>query len=185
MLTQANDKIFDLLQNGEYLNIIYKEHVHLNEVRTKLSQNGASCVMISLDEFEGLISEEKFYYTIADIISDRLEIDIDLENWWIKLDLTPTLSLLYFIKEFVLPEFSSLVIFIDRLEGFLKLKEQTIAHIFLHWVRGCYEERTVKDEYKRISFCLSGLYHPNEILKMTAPENEPFTPFNIGETIKI
>lgn len=117
--------------------------------------------------------------------------EIDLADWWQHHEsLTPSARLGKFIEVFLLNEYPNqkFIIVIDEIDYILKLKlklkQNTVDNPstddFFAFIRSCYNQRTSKQAYQRLTFALIGVATPYDLIA-----NPDCTPFNIGQEIKL
>lgn len=85
-----------------------------------------------------------------------------------------------FIEELLLNQFpdQKLCIFIDEIDSILSLEFS--VDDFFGLIRYCYNQRALNPEYDRITFALSGVATPSDLIR-----DKTKTPFNIGKAIEL
>ena len=82
------------------------------------------------------------------------------------------------LEKIILTQLSNnLVIFVDEIDSIIRLP---FKDDFFALIRGFYNQRTIKNEYKRLTFCLLGVATPPDLI-----EDKVRTPFNIGYPIEL
>ncbi|MEM7762203.1 MAG: AAA-like domain-containing protein, partial [Cyanobacteria bacterium P01_A01_bin.40] len=107
--------------------------------------------------------------------------------WWNeRKDISPVQRLSQFIEEVLsvtvdrednsIPK--NLVIFIDEIDSILGLEFP--VNDFFALIRSCYNQRTLNQEYQRLTFALFGVATPSDLIS-----DRQRTPFNIGQAIHL
>ncbi|MFO0579032.1 MAG: MFS transporter [Polyangia bacterium] len=92
---------------------------------------------------------------------------------------TPVQRFTRFLRQLLAASPAPLVLFIDEVEGFLKLPMR-VADDFLAALRSLYNDRDREPLYRRLSFCLLGVCTPTELIR-----DERRTPFNVARAINL
>ena len=147
----------------------------------KLRDKNVSCAFSDLSVL-GIadVSSEQWYKSFAYQLLESLDLDeIDLDTWWEKHNsLTAINCLELFLEKIILTQLSeNVVIFVDEIDSVIRLP---FKDDFFALIRGFYNKRTVKSEYKRLTFCLLGVATPPDLI-----EDKVRTPFNIGYPIEL
>ncbi|MFM7439602.1 MAG: AAA-like domain-containing protein, partial [Snowella sp.] len=95
--------------------------------------------------------------------------------------LAPVKQFNKFIAEILLKQISQkIIIFIDEINQIIDLNKKFEAHELLGYIRDCYNTRSFRPEYERITFVLLGFASPSDLIK-----NPAQSPFNIGQKIEL
>jgi Holliday junction resolvasome RuvABC ATP-dependent DNA helicase subunit len=70
------------------------------------------------------------------------------------------------------------VIFIDEIDSVLSLKEP--LEDFFALIKACYNKRSHKPQYNRLTFALLGVATPSDLIR-----DKTRSPFNIGQVIHL
>ncbi len=154
-------------------------------VRTmkQLQADGFACAVIDISGLGSQdITIEQWYGSIVDSLLTELNFvePEDLAVWWDKsIEISPVLRLRKLFDELLLPNINdNIVIFLDEIDSILRLDFP--ADDFFALIRSCYQRRSFKVEYKRLTFALFGVATPSDLIK-----DEERTPFNIGRGIQL
>ena len=189
---QADRQIYESLRSGIFCLVLAppqsgKSSLCLQAMR-RLRQVGIACANIDLSKIvKPELTESQFYARIAYSLANRFNLLEDmggLKNWWQqKQSLHPLSRLAKFLGEVLLScEFLSeknIVIFVDEIDSAFRLPFS--VNNFFRLIRACYDRRTSRPEYKRLTFALSGVASPADLL---GEENNP-TPFSFARTIEL
>jgi hypothetical protein len=148
----------------------------------RLKDEGKHAAIVDLSAIGSdsrLITADQWYYSIADAILDKLDLEEDLEAWWDDpARAAPAQRLVQFFRDVVLRQTSgSVVIFVDDIESTLSLP---FADDFFAAIRSCYNARAEDPEFRRLSFVLLGVASPSDLISESTR-----TPFNIGKAIHL
>jgi hypothetical protein len=101
-------------------------------------------------------------------------------TWWREREmLSPVQRLGELIEQVLLAQAEQkLVIFIDEIDSVLSLKEP--LDDFFALIKACYNKRSHKPQYKRLTFALLGVATPSDLIR-----DKTRSPFNIGQAIHL
>ena len=152
-----------------------------DETAIQLIQHDVKVARIDLNSIGSSTSKEKWYFSLLDGIHKDLRLNghIDLDSWWKNKDHHTTSSKFFqYFDEILLNEISkSVVIFIDEIDVTLDLP---FTDDFFTTIRTIYNDRSKKQDYRRLTFVLLGVATPDELIKGFRR-----TPYNIGTEITI
>jgi dipeptide/tripeptide permease len=181
----ADRELQAALRRGEYAYVLSarqtgKTSLLLHTMRA-LRSEGARCAKIDLGAFGSDASPDAFYESVAVEIADALGIDDAVVSACFKRwdRLTPVRRFLHFLRDTAAANDAPLLVFIDEIEGFLKLPMH-VADDFLSALRTLYNDRGREPVYRRLSFCLMGVCTPGELIR-----DERRTPFNVARSITL
>lgn len=179
----ADAELQQALRNGEYAYVLSarqtgKSSLLLHTLRALRTQ-GIRCAKIDLGAFGSDAGPAVFYESIAAEIADTLRLDdaIVSESFAPTHRITPVRRFLRFLGTVVAAADSPLVVFIDEIEGFLKLP-MALGDDFLTALRTLHNDRGREPLYRRLSFCLMGVCTPAELIR-----DQRRTPFNVARNI--
>jgi ABC-type branched-subunit amino acid transport system substrate-binding protein len=153
-------------------------------VKQRLEHEGYSykCVLIDLSGIGNTgVTPQQWYYSLMQRLADELYLHpVAISQFWQEYkDLSPLMKLSYFFEKLLFRAITeNIVIFIDEIDSVLSLEFP--ADDFFIFIRYCYNQRTSKPEYQRLTFALLGVATPAKLIKDTQR-----TPFNIGHAIKL
>jgi hypothetical protein len=149
----------------------------------RLQAEGVACAAIDITAIGTWdITPEQWYAGVIDYIMGSLELydRFDFVAWWMEHSLLPNVQRLSkFIGEVLLelvPQ--TIVIFVDEIDSVLSLDFN--IDDFFAVIRDCYNKRTDRTEYRRLTFALIGVATPSDLI-----QDRRRTPFNIGRAIEM
>ncbi len=136
----------------------------------QLNATTHEAVHIDLSQFPLAQREEDWFYNIVQILDDQLDLSTDAIAWWSKpsvFALPPYIRLTKLMTEVILPEMTvPIVLFIDEIERTMTLP---FRDHFFEWLTSLYESRATNSILYRISFVISGVASPSQLI----PEGGP------------
>ncbi|MDF5721613.1 MAG: CHASE2 domain-containing protein [Rhizonema sp. PD37] len=150
-------------------------------VRTaeKLAEEDIQSIMIDLTQLGVQLTAEQWYLGLLTIIEGTLNLDTDVVQWWqahTHLGLTQRLTL-FFQKVLLVEVTTPVVIFVDEIDTTLSL---SFTDDFYAAIRYLYVARSLKKEFRRLSFVLIGVATPGDLIR-----DPKRTPFNIGQRVDL
>ena len=186
----ADRHLYKALKRGEFCYVLNPRQMGKSSLMVRminhLQHEGMWCASIDMTRIGSeTVTPEQWYKGIASELSRHFELrgKVNLKAWWQdRSDLSPVQRLSEFIELVLLVEVGTpstqLVIFIDEIDCVLGLKFP--VNDFFALIRSCYNQRSLKPEYQRITFALFGVATPSELITHTQ-----ITPFNIGQSIQL
>lgn len=136
----------------------------------QLNSNTHQAVRIDLSQFPLSQREEDWFYYIVRILDDQLDLTTDAIAWWSKpsvFALPPYIRLTKLMTEVILPEMTMpIVLFIDEVERTMTLP---FRDHFFEWLTSMYESRATNSILYRISFVISGMANPSQLIPDGGP----------------
>ncbi|MEM9781896.1 MAG: AAA-like domain-containing protein [Pseudomonadota bacterium] len=183
-ITRPEDgEVLRLLSEGEYVNILTsrqtgKSSLVLSTIM-RLREQGTRTAYVDLSSLGMPERIDDFYIGLLDKIARDLRLNMQIGDWWAaRPHETPSQRLMSFFAQVVGSEGPApLAIFLDEIDSTLRLDYTDDLFTAL---RAMYNERSLQDDYKQISFCLVGVATPNELIK-----GRRTTPYNVGRTIEL
>lgn len=181
----ADGELQAALRAGEYAYVLSarqtgKTSLLLHTLRALRSQ-GFRGAKIDLGAFGSDASPDAFYESVAAEIADALGLDDSVVSAcftrWQRL--TPVRRFLHFLHDAILAQETPIVLFIDEIEGFLKLPMHVVDD-FMSALRTLYNDRAQQPAYRRLSCCLMGVCTPSDLIR-----DERRTPFNVARNITL
>ncbi len=190
----ADRHLYKALKRGEFCYILNPRQMGKSSLMVRmmhhLTHEGFACGAIDLTRIgsENITPEQWYKGLIVELWrSFGLLKKVNLKTWWNERDyLSPIQQLSQFIEEILLVEVKqadsnlpqNLVIFIDEIDSILGLNFP--VNDFFALIRSCYNQRSINQEYRRLTFAFFGVATPNDLIS-----DHQITPFNIGQAIKL
>ena len=181
---QEDEKFFQLLERGEYVNVLSSRQMGKSSLMMRavqrLGERGIKSVTIDLASELGSPPDlNAFYLGLLSKIVRILALQIDLKVWWDERGAeTVNQRLLRFFREVVGEAIAEpVVIFLDEIDSTLKLP---YTDDLFTAIRGMYNDRPMVEAYRRITFCLLGVATPNELIK-----DRRTTAYNVGTPLTL
>lgn len=172
------------LKQGDYAYVLSSRQTGKTSlmVRTlnKLREAGCRCAKVDLGSMGTVVDPNQWYMGLAMEIAEAVGCDESFVEEHFAAERRTTIQrFTRFLRDLVAQSTQPLVIFIDEIEGFLKLPMR-ITDDFLAAIRSCYNDRYREPVYRRLSFCLLGVCTPAELIR-----DERRTPFNVARGIDL
>lgn len=180
----ADAELYDSLTQGNFCYVLSQRQTGKSSlvVRTaaRLRQEGATVAVLDLTAIGSNLTAEQWYYNLLDQIGRRLDIEDELDGYWMEhTRLGPLRRWVGAIKDIVLARHKGkVVLFIDEIDMVLSLPFSTDE--FFAGIREFYNRRTDEPELDRLTFCLVGVATPSDLVR-----DIRITPFNIGTRIDL
>ncbi len=182
----ADRDLYKSVIAGEYCYIFNSRQMGKSSLRVKTMQklqedNNVVCAAVDLTMLGTYqVTPEQWYGGLINNLVDSFELEdkFDLANWLNKhKNISPVQRLDIFIQNVLLQKIQQkIVIFIDEIDSILQLGFNSD---FLGFIRGCYNKKANKTDYKRLTFVLLGVVTPYYLIRKNR------TPFNIGKAIEL
>ena len=129
-----------------------------------LAGEGVKCASLELGRLGKFVSAEKWFGGLIYELSRGLGLATDAETWCQQhQELPPVLRLNRLIEEVLLVKFDeNLVFFIDEIDNIINVD---FKDDFFTFVYTCYNQRSDKPEYDRLTFCLLGVATPFDLIQ--------------------
>ena len=169
---QADVDLLDHCRNGRPAYLLHAPQMGksslLAHTAEQLNNETHHAIILDLSQFPLPPREEEWFTTILNILDDHLDLTTDAFNWWdAHQSLPPSARLTQFLTEIALPEISKpLVFFLDEIERTLTLPFRLPL---FSWLGTLYESRATNSDLYRLSFVISGVATPAQLI----PEGKP------------
>jgi hypothetical protein len=180
----ADTELYANLARGNFCYVLSQRQTGKSSlmVRTaaRLQQESAAVVVIDLTGFGSNLVPEQWYYGLLDRIGQQLNIEDELDDYWMRHNqLGPLPRWVGAIRDVVLERHKGrVVLFIDEIDMVLSLPFTTDE--FFAGIREFYNRRIYEPELSRLTFCLMGVATPSDLVR-----DIRITPFNIGTRIDL
>nr|WP_199248974.1 AAA-like domain-containing protein [[Phormidium] sp. ETS-05] len=183
---RADVELHESLCRSEFCYVLNSRQMGKSSLRVqamaRLTQVGRKCAVIDLTEIGTYdVTPEKWYLGIIRRLVKTLDLGVKFEyrQWWRERDaLSAVDRFSQFLEEVLLVNIAdNIVIFIDEIDSILSLN---FGDDFFACIRSCYDNRSAKTAYNRLTFCLLGVATPSDLIK-----DKIRTPFNIGRSIEL
>ena len=184
VLRRADTDLYEGLSRGEFCYVLTSRQRGKSSlmVRTavRLREDGGTVAVLDLTAIGQNLTAEHWYAGLLGRIGQRLDIEDELEDFWLAHErLGPLQRWMLAISEVVLKKFRGrTVIFIDEIDAVRSLPFSTDE--FFAGIREFYNRRTEDAELERLAFCLLGVATPSDLIRDTRT-----TPFNVGQRIEL
>ncbi len=181
---RADTELFDALLNREFCYVLTSRQMGKSSliVRTasRLDATGARVAVLDLTALGQNLTMEQWYGGLLFQLGQRLGIEEELiQIWRNRRDLGPLQRWFFCVTSGLLPRISGpVIIFIDEIDVVRSLLFPT-DELFAG-IRACHTRRATDPEMDRLTFCLSGVTTPSDLIR-----DQRTTPFNIGRRIEL
>ncbi|MFB2934461.1 AAA-like domain-containing protein [Aerosakkonemataceae cyanobacterium BLCC-F154] len=182
---QADEVLFAGLLRGEFCYIFNARQMGKSSLRVqttyRLEKTGIRCGIIDITTIGTQeVSPEQWYSSIVGLLAKSFQLKVNLVSWWQERShLSFVNRLSDFLDTVLLAQIGEpIVIFIDEIDSVLSLDFSTDD--FFALIRACYNSRSEKPEYQRLTFALFGVATPTALIS-----NSTLSPFNIGKAIDL
>jgi WD40 repeat protein len=178
-------QVYERLAAGEFCNILTSRQMGKSSLMVRVSRRlqQEKRARISNIDMAGDLGTPRdadaWYVGILDKVALDLGVDEDVETWWTEKGRgTANQRLLQFFREVVKAETDRPVyVFLDEVDATLKLDYRD--DLFTA-IRTVYNQRSTVAEYRGLTFCLVGVFSPDELVK-----DRRTTPYNIAHTVEL
>jgi adenylate cyclase len=184
---QADADLYHTLSEGQFCYVFNARQMGKSSLMVRvlhqLQQDGVCCGAIDLSRIGSeTLTPEQWYKGFAVELWQTFDLfhAVNLKQWWNeRSDLSPVQRLGQFIEEVLLVEVNTkLVLFLDEVDSIRGLDFS--LNDFFGLIRACYNRRSLKPAYQRLTVALLGVATPSDL--MTDYQR---TPFNIGRAIDL
>ena len=186
---QADNDLLKLCREGAFAYVLTSRQVGKSSLMVRaaeqLREEDIRSVIVDLTVFGVQVTAEAWYLGLLTAISDRLNLQTDVIEWWrSRAQFGGTQRLTEFFKDVLLAEIKErVVIFIDEIDSTLSLPAangQPFTDDFYAAIRYLYNARATEPAFRRLSFVLIGVATPSDLIR-----DPKRTPFNIGSRVDI
>src|SRR6185369_3824974 len=181
---QADLELYSGLIEGKFCYVLTSRQMGKSSlmVRTaaRLRQQGVAVAVLDLTAIGQNVSAEQWYDGLVSRIGQQLDLEDELESFWLNhVRVAPLQRLMRAIREVALVKYDGrVVVFVDEIDAVRSLPFSTDE--FFAAIREVYNRRSEDPELSRLNFCLLGVATPSDLVRDTRT-----TPFNIGHRIEL
>lgn len=181
---RADKVLLSALAAGEFCHVLTARQMGKSSliIRTAARQReaGIRVAVLDLTAIGQNLTPEQWYGGLLVQTGQRLGLEDELMECWPSMRfLGPMQRWIDAIRRVVLPRISGpLVVYIDEVDAVRSLSFPTDE--FFAGIRDCYNRRGEDPEMSRLTFCLSGVAIPSDLIR-----DARTTPFNIGHRIEL
>jgi hypothetical protein len=180
----ADKELYHQLKKGEVCYVLTARQMGKSslmvQTAARLREDGVAVAIIDLTTLGQNLNEEQWYSGVLEITGEQLGLENELRETWSH---NPTLGPLHrwilALREVVLSKSrGQVVIFFDEIDAVRSLRFSTDE--FFAGLRQLYNYRTQDLALSRLTFCLTGVASPSDLIRDTRT-----TPFNIGRRVEL
>jgi WD40 repeat protein len=183
---KADQELLNALKDGKFCYVFNSRQMGKSSLRVRameeLYDRNFACASIDLTRLGSVqTTPEQWYRGIIVELCRAFDLLDGLDQSLSRFaDLSPVQQLGLFLEDVLLTKIPNerIVIFIDEIDTVLSLK--FLADDFFALIRSCYEQRSIKPIFHRLTFCLLGVATPSDLIT-----DIKRTPFNIGQEIPL
>lgn len=180
----ADTDLYEGLNTGQFCYVLTSRQMGKSSlmVRTavRLRADKVAVAVLDLTAIGQNVSAEQWYEGLLDLIGQQLNLEDELEDFWLENKRVGALQRwMRAIREVLMTHKQGrIVIFVDEIDAMRSLPFPTDE--FFAGIREFYNRRTEDAEMERLTFCLLGVATPSDLIRDTRT-----TPFNIGQRIEL
>lgn len=181
---RADKELFDALMRGEFCYVLTARQMGKSSlmIRTaaRLRGAGIGVAVLDLTAIGQNLTAEQWYGGLVVQVGQQLYLEDELIEFWTSQQLLgPMQRWVKALCTVVLAKHTGrLVIFVDEIDAVRSLPFSTDE--FFAGIRECYNQRSEDSDMERMTFCMSGVATPSDLIRDTRT-----TPFNIGRRIEL
>lgn len=184
IVRRTDGQLLTALQEGEYCNVLCPRQMGktsaIYRIQEKLRNEGCRTALFDIKGRLGTpANADAWYLGLLHEFSSRFQLGCDVRAWWIgRSEPTANQRLLAFFREQMLARVSErFIVFLDEIDSTIDLP---YTDDFFVAIRSLFNDRAAEPELLRLTFCLVGVFTPNELVKQ-----QRTTTYNIGRTFEL
>jgi hypothetical protein len=182
---KADEELLRLCRNSTFAYVLYARQVGKSSLMVRAAERLRELdvlpVFLDLTRFGVSVTVDQWYLGQLFEATEQLGLETDFFEWWgrPRQSVGQPQRMITFFRDVLLREVTkSIVIFIDEIDTTLSLP--FVSDDYFAAIRAIYNARVTTPEFSRLSFVLTGVASPIELIR-----DPRRTPFNIGETVKL
>ncbi len=186
VVRHSDKELLSAVREGEYCNVLCPRQMGktstIFRIRAELrKETGWRLALIDIAGCLGTpASDVDWFLGLLGEINKQFALGIDVKAWWgTRPEPTANQKLLAFFREETIGRHSTdqFVVFLDEIDHTLNLP---YTDDFFLAIRSLYNDRASEPNLRRLTFCLVGVFTPNELVKQ-----QRTTTYNIGQTFEL
>ena len=184
IVRRTDDELFRALQKGEYCNVVCSRQMGktsvIHKVQIRLRNEGCRTALFDIrGRLSKAANANDWYLGLLYEFSSRFQLGCDVRKWWeARPEPTANQKLLTFFQEQMIARSGErFIVFLDEIDSTIELP---YTDDFFVAIRSLYNDRAADPELQRLTFCLVGVFTPNELVK-----DHRTTAYNIGRSFEL
>jgi len=184
IVRRTDAELLRALRQGEYCNVICPRQMGktsaIVRIQSELTNESYRAAYIEIAGRLGTPSSgAQWYLGLLSELNSQFELGCDVAAWWAASgEPTTNQKLLAFFRDEILSLHPDrFVVFLDEIDHSLNLP---YSDDFFLAIRSLYNDRAAKRDLRRLTFCLVGVFTPNELIK-----RQRTTVYNVGRTFEL
>ena len=185
IVRRTDAELLEALRQGEYCNLLCPRQMgktsSIMRIRAELRSSGFRTALIDIAGRLGTpANADAWYVGLLSHLSSQFNLGCNVKAWWTaSVEPTANQKLLAFFRDEILARNPGdrFVVFLDEIDHTLNLP---YTDDFFLAIRSLYNDRAGEPDLRRLTFCLVGVFTPNELVK-----RQRTTTYNVGRTFEL